>query len=75
MVFFPPIAMLVFALYSRRSFRSTRGFCSLQKVYGGQLFFFLGRVFMCFMCAPFSPLMGKLFDHSFLSMFNFRESR
>jgi hypothetical protein len=34
------VTMLVFALFSRRLFRSMRGFYSLQEVYGGQLIFF-----------------------------------
>jgi hypothetical protein len=75
MVRFPPIVMLVFVLYSRWSFRSTKGFYSPQKVYGEQLVFFSKKVFMCLLCAPFSPLMERFFDHSFSLMSNFRESR
>jgi hypothetical protein len=48
---------------------SMRGFCSPQEVYGEQLVFFLEKVFMC---APFSPFMGRFVDHSHLSMSNFR---
>jgi hypothetical protein len=33
-------------------------------------YFFLGGVFMC---APFSLVMGRFFDYSFSSMFNFKE--
>jgi hypothetical protein len=63
MVLLSFIAPLVFALYLRRSFMSTKGFCLLQEVYGGQLIFSLGGVFMCFMCLMFSPFMGRIFDH------------
>jgi hypothetical protein len=75
MVPFPLVALLVFALYSRRSFRSTKGFYPPQEIYGGRLVFYLGGVFTCFMCTPFSPLMGRSFDHLFSPMFNFKESQ
>jgi len=75
MVLFLLVAMLVFAIHLKRSFKSTRGFCSFQEVYGGRLVFSSGRVFMCFMCTPLSPLMGRIFDHLFLSMSNLKESR
>jgi hypothetical protein len=48
---FPFIAPLVFALYLRRSFKSMKGFCLLQGIYGGQLFFFK-KEFSCASCAP-----------------------
>jgi hypothetical protein len=73
MVPFPPIATLVFALYSRKSFRSTKGFCSPQEVYGMRLVFFLRRVSTCFTCAPFSPFMGRFFNHLFSSMSSFKK--
>jgi hypothetical protein len=75
MVHFPPIVMLVFVLYSRRSFRSTKGFYSPLKVYGEQLVFSSKRVFMCLLCVPFSSLMERFFNHSFLLMSDSRESR
>jgi len=74
MVPFFHVVMLVFALYLKRSFRSTRGFYSPHEVYGRQLVFFSKIVFMCFMCALFSPLMGRFFKHSFSLMFKFKES-
>jgi hypothetical protein len=64
MVPFPLVVMLVFALYLKRSFMSMKSFCSLQEVYGKQLVF-SSKVFTCFLCGPFSPLMGRFFDHSF----------
>lgn len=75
MVPFSHVASLVFVLYSRRLFKSMKGFCSPQKVYGKQLIFSLGRVFMCFICAPFLPFMGRFFNQLSLSMFNFRENQ
>jgi len=71
MVFFPLIASLVFMLYLKRSLRR---FCLFREVYGRRLVFFLGGVFICLKCALFSPHMGKCFDDSFLSMFNFKEN-
>ncbi len=50
MVPFPPITMLVFMLYLKRSFISMRGFCLPQEVCGRRLVFSLGGVFTCFMC-------------------------
>jgi hypothetical protein len=35
MVSIPPIVALVFVLYSRWSFRSTKGLCSPHEVFGG----------------------------------------
>jgi hypothetical protein len=54
---------LVFVLYLRWSFKSTRGFCLFQEVFGRRLVFPLEGVFTCLLCTPFSPLMGRLFDH------------
>jgi len=75
MVPFPVVAMLVFVLYSRRSFKSMKGFYSLHEVYGGQLVFFSKGLSMCFMWTMFPPFMGRFFDHSFSLMFNFRETQ
>jgi hypothetical protein len=61
----------VFALYLKRSFRSMKSFCSFQEVYGERLVF-SSKVFMCLLCGPFSPLMGRFFNHSFSSMFTFK---
>jgi hypothetical protein len=73
---FPLIALLVFALYLRKSFKSMRAFYSLHEVYGKWLVFFLGRIFTCLLCTPFSPLMGngKFYNDSFLWMSNFKEN-
>jgi hypothetical protein len=65
---------LMFSFYSKRLFRSSKGFCSPQEVYGRWSVFVLRKIFTCFMYAPFSPLMGRFFNHPFLPMFNFRES-
>ncbi len=46
-----------------------RGFCSPQEVYAGRLVFSSRRVFMCFMCASFSPLMGRFFVEHLLGYF------
>jgi hypothetical protein len=73
-VLFPLIVPLVFMLYSKRLFRSMRGFYLPQEVCGKWLVFFLGGVFMCLMCVSFSPFMGRFFNHSFSPMSNFRES-
>ncbi len=75
MVPFPFVALLVFDLYLRRSFRSMRGFYLPQEVYGTWLVFSLRKVFTCFLCTLFSSLMGRLFDHSFLLMSIFKESQ
>jgi hypothetical protein len=75
MVPFLFVALLVFVLYSKRLFKSIKGFCSLQEVNGDQLVYYLGGGFMCFMCTPFLPLMDRFFNHLFLFMFNFKESR
>jgi hypothetical protein len=69
------VARLVFALYSKWLFRSTKGLCLPQEVYGRWLVFPLGGIFMCLMCAPFFSLMGQFFNHLSLSMSNFRESQ
>jgi hypothetical protein len=74
MVPFPPIALLVFAFYLKRSFRSSRGLCSFQEIYGKRLVFFSWRVFLSLMCASFSSLMGRFFNHSFSPMSNLKES-
>ncbi len=65
MVPFPLIASLVFVLYLRRSFKSMKGFCLFHEVYGKQLVFSSERVFMCILCASFSPFMGRFFNHPF----------
>jgi len=67
--------MLVFVLYSRWLFKSMKGFCSFQEVFGRWLVIFLEVVSMCLLCAPFSPFMGKLFNHSSSPMSIFRESQ
>lgn len=74
MVPFLPIAMLVFVLYLKRLFKLTKGFCLPQEVYGRRLIFSSRGVFTCFMCALFSPLMGRFFNLSLSSMFIFKES-
>jgi hypothetical protein len=74
MVPFPLVALLLFVIYSRRLFRLMRSFYSLREVNGRWLVFFSRGVFMCPMCALFSPLMGRFFDHSFSLLSNFRES-
>jgi hypothetical protein len=71
LVHFLLIAMLVFALYPKRLFRSMKGLCLLQEVYGKELVFSLGRVFTCLLGTSFSPLIGRFFDHPFSPMPNF----
>jgi hypothetical protein len=64
MVLFPLIATLVFVLYLRRSFRSTKGFCLFNEVYGGRLVFFQKESF----CASHAP-------HSHRSLDNYSVTR
>jgi hypothetical protein len=47
MVLFLHVVALVFALYSRWSFRSMKGFCLPQKVFNKQLVFLSKGVFTC----------------------------
>lgn len=65
--------MLVFALYLKRSFKSMKGFCLPQEVYGKWPVFSLGGVFMCLLHTSFSPLMGRLFDHFFCQCLTLRK--
>jgi hypothetical protein len=74
MIHFPLVAPLVFVLYSRGLFRSSRSVYLFQKALGGWLIFSSKWVFSCLMCAPFSPVMGRFFDHLFSPMSNFSEN-
>jgi len=49
------VATLVFMLYSRRSFKSTKGLCPPYEVYGMQLVFSSKKVLSCFTCPLFPP--------------------
>jgi hypothetical protein len=71
MVPFPLIVTLVFALYSKRLFRSTKGICPPWEIYDKQLVFSLGKVLLCLLCSPFTSLLTWLFIHFSLSMFDF----
>jgi len=51
------ITPLVFAFYSKRLFKSSRGLCLLQKVYGGWLVFFFHVPHVC----PILTTHGKIF--------------
>ncbi len=53
------VAMLVFVVYLKRLFMTSKGFCSPQEVYGIRLVFSSRGVFMCLICALFLPFMER----------------